>query len=153
MYLIVLYYVHSHWQRAKVNTYLSDTETMGFPLALLPSTRRSDRNSRIMGVFGGNLPFCQKLHGLVDKIKSLSNLFPAEHPTCAISTRLILSTLSQNLPVFSILVNFPFSTTTHVLLSFNMTYTLGVPAEGSRCAARLLPLLARIGRHLPKTIN
>ena len=110
-------------------------------------TRRSDRNSRIAGVFGGNLLYRQKLHGLVDKSKSLTSLFSAERATCAISRRLILSALSRNLPVFLILVNFPFSTTTHVLLPFTMA------AEGSRCAKKLLPLLANIGRHLPKTIN
>ena len=47
------------------------------------------------GVFGENLLFCQKVHGLVDKVKSLRSLFVAERATCALSTRPILSVLSQ----------------------------------------------------------
>ena len=109
-------------------------------------------NSRIAGVFGGNLLFCQKWSGLFDKIKHFRSLFSAERATCAISTRPTFSALSQNLPISAILLNFPFSTTTHVLFSFIMTYKLGVPAEYVPCSARLFPLLVKIARHLSKTI-
>ena len=87
-------------------------------------------------------PFCQKLHGLFDKIKSFEKPFLSrmrhmrnEYQTnigCVESKVALLCNFSQ---------------------SFTMTYQAEVPAKQVPCATRLSALLVRIARHLPKTIS
>ena len=99
-------------------------------------------------------PFSPKNHVVLStKLSLLRSLFSTERAMYALSTRPTLSVLSQKFHFPGILVNIQSYMIDYVCLTNTVTYGIVVPAEGSRCAVRLLPLLVRIGRHLPKTIN